>query len=70
MEVRLCGPWEIKVDDHIDGLNIDTSSQEVRTDQVSSHACSKVVKDSVSMGLKHLGVRVETRVSAIRDFLG
>lgn len=31
---------------------------------------SEIVENSISMGLKHLGVRVETRVSTICNLLG
>lgn len=67
MKVRFGGLWEIKVDDNIDGLDIDTSSEEVRADQVSCHSIPEIVEDSVSVSLLHLGVRIETRVSLFSD---
>lgn len=59
--------WEVKVDDHIDSLNVDTSSEEVRANKVSRQSIPEIVENSVSVGLLHLGVRVETRVSLFGD---
>ena len=67
VEVRLGSLWEIKVDDDVDSLNIDTSSEEVRTNKVSGQSIPEIVENSVSVGLLHLGVRIETRVSLFGD---
>lgn len=47
---------EVKVDDHVDGLDVDTAGQEVGAHQVTHATISEVVKDSVSGGLQHLGM--------------
>jgi hypothetical protein len=70
MEVRLSRLREIKVDHDVDGLNIDSSSKEVRADEVPADTRPEVVEDSVAVRLKHLGVRVETRVAELGDLLG
>jgi hypothetical protein len=59
-----------EVDDNVDGLDIDTSSEEVRADEVSADSLSEVVEDSVSVSLEHLCVRVEARVAELGDLLG
>ena len=61
---------EIKVDDNIDGLNVDTPGEEVGAHQIAADAIAKVVEYAVPVGLQHLGMRVETRISLLSDFLG
>lgn len=68
MQIRLGGLWEVEVDDDIDGLDIDTSRQEVGADEVSGETLLEVVEHSVSVGLLHLGMGVETRVPQFSDF--
>ena len=60
---------EIKVDDNIDGLNIDATSEEVGAHEVSTHAVSEVVEDAVTVRLQHFRVRVEARISEVGDLL-
>ena len=61
---------EVEVDDDVDGLDIDTAGKEVGADEVTTLAVAEVVEDAVTMGLKHLCVRVEARVAELGDFLG
>lgn len=56
MEVRLRVLWEIKVDDDVHSLNVDTASEEVRADEVTAHAVAEVVEDTVTVRLEHLCV--------------
>jgi hypothetical protein len=51
MQVRFRHPREVKVDDDIDGLNVDAASEEVGADQVAAQAISEVVEHSITMGL-------------------
>lgn len=60
MEIGLGVLREVKVDDHVDGLDIDTSGKQIGTDEVSARAVSELMEDSVSMALDHLGVGVVT----------
>ena len=60
VEVRLRVLREVEVDDDVDGLDIDTASEEVRADEVAANAVTEVVENAVAVGLQHLGVRVET----------
>ena len=51
--------WEIEVDDHVDGLDVNASGEQVRADQITAGSVSEVVEDSVAVVLAHLGVDVE-----------
>jgi hypothetical protein len=67
VQIRFCVFGEIKVDDDIDGLDVDASSEEVCADEVAADPLAKVVEDAVSVGLEHFCVRVETGVAAFGD---
>lgn len=62
--------WEIEIDNHINGLDINTSGQQIGTDQVSNFSLSEFVKDFVSGLLRHFSVRVITRVAQLGNFFG
>lgn len=90
VEVRLGVLGEVEIDDDVDCLDIDTSSEEIwmvqfssagwqrttmkggrtGTDEVTAQSTAEVVEDSVTVVLKHLGVRVEARVAQLCDLLG
>lgn len=63
--LRILG--EIKVDDDVDRLNIDTSGQQIRANEVAAHAIAEVVEHAVTVLLKHASVRVEARVAQLSD---
>lgn len=69
MKVRFRVFGEIKVDDDVDGLNIDTTSEEVRAHEVSTHAITEVVEDTITMRLQHFRVGIETGISKLGDLL-
>ena len=69
VKIRFWVSWEVKIDDHIDGLNIDASGAQIRTHQTPTFAFSKSVEHLVSLFLAHLGVKVEARVAQLNDFL-
>lgn len=69
MKISLCIFGEIKVDDHVHRLNINTTSEEIRADKITADAIAKIMEDTVTIMLQHLGVRVETRVSELGDLL-
>jgi hypothetical protein len=49
MKIGLRVLGEIKVDDDIDGLNVDTPGEEIRTDEISADAVAKVVEYTVAV---------------------
>lgn len=61
---------KIEVDDNVNSLNIDTTGEQVRADQVTAHAVPEVVENTVTSVLEHLGMRVEARVAKLGDLLG
>lgn len=70
MQVSLGILWEVKVDDNVDCLNIDTASEQVGANKVAADTVTEVVEDSVTSCLKHASVTVEARVAEFGDLLG
>jgi hypothetical protein len=56
MKIRFGILRKIEIDHDVYGLNIDTSGEEVRANKIAAHAVSKIVKDAITVGLKHFGV--------------
>lgn len=69
MKVSLRVLGEVEVDHNVDGLNVDTSSDEIGADQVSAIALAEVVEDAVTVSLLHTGVDVVARVSELGNLL-
>ena len=70
MEIGFCVFREVKVDDDVDGLDVDSSRKEICADEIATDSVAEVVEDAVAMGLEHFGVRVEAGVSAFCDSFG
>lgn len=61
---------EVKVDDNVDGLDVDTTGEKVRRHQVAARTVAEVMEDAVTVSLDHLGVNVEAGVTELGDFPG
>lgn len=70
VEVGLGVLGEIEVDDNVDGLNINTTGQQIGTNEVTAVAGAEVVEDAVTVLLEHASVRVEARVAKFGNLLG
>ena len=70
MQVGLSHLGEVEVDDDVDSLNVDTSSEEIAAHEVPAEAGPEVVEDSVAVSLGHLGVNVVAGVTELSDLLG
>jgi len=70
MQVSFSHFWEIEVDHHIDGLNVDAASEEVRTDEIPAQAVTEFVKHAIPVRLWHFCVDVVAVVSKLSDLLG
>jgi hypothetical protein len=70
MQVGLAVFREIKVDDNIHGLDIDTTGEEVGADEVTGDAVTEIVEDAITVRLEHFCMRVEARIAELSDFLG
>lgn len=70
VQVGLGHLGEVKVDDHVDGLDVDAPGQEVGADQVPAQAGPEVVEDSVPVVLGHPRVNVVAAVAEVSDLLG
>jgi hypothetical protein len=60
---------KVEVDDNVDGLDVDAAREEVGAHQVSADAITEVMEDAVAVGLQHLRMRVETRITELCDLL-
>lgn len=69
MQVGVTIPWEIKVDDHVDSNDVDTTCEQISAHQTSSLAPLEVMENSVSILLVHAGVDVEARITQLRNLL-
>ena len=61
---------EIEVDDDVDGLDVDSTGEQIGAHEVAADTVAEVVEDSVSGGLGHLCVAVEAGVAQLGDLLG
>lgn len=61
---------EVKVDDDIDSLDVNATSEEVGTHKIAADAVAEVVEYTVSGSLGHLGVTVEAGIAELGDLLG
>lgn len=63
MEVGLRILWEIKIDDYINSLNVDTAGKKIRANEIAAYTVPEVMKHAVTIVLQHLSVRIEAGVS-------
>ena len=70
MEVCLAVLGEVKVDDDIHGLDIDTAREEVGTYEIAAHPIPEVVEHTVTVRLQHFGMRVEAGVAELGHLFG
>jgi hypothetical protein len=70
VEVRFRVFGKIKVDDDVDGLDVNTACEEVGADEVAADPVAEVVEYAVSVGLEHFGVRVEAGIAEFGHFFG
>lgn len=69
VQIRFRVLGEIKVDDDIHSLDVNSPGEEIGGDQVAARSVSEVVEHSVSVRLKHLRMDVETGVTQLGDLL-
>jgi len=61
---------KVKVDDDINRRNIDTTSKQISTDQITTLSISERMENSISVFLEHFSVYVETIETQLRYSLG
>ena len=54
MEIGFRKSWKVEVDDHIHGLDIDTSGENVSANEASGFTILKIMINSASVILLHL----------------
>lgn len=59
MEVGFRILGEVKVDDDVYRLDVDTTGEEIGADQIAANTVAEIVEDAVSGLLGHLGMAVE-----------
>ena len=60
---------EVEVDDDIDSLYIDATSEQIRADQIAAQSLAEVMEDPVPVRLGHLGMDVEAGVAKFSNLL-
>ena len=70
VEVRFTVLGEVEVDNDVNGLDIDTTGEEVRADKVPADAIAEIVEDAVAVGLEHFRMGVKAGVAKFCDFFG
>lgn len=68
MQVGLRCLWKIEIDDHIHRLNVDSASEQIRADQVTSGTVAELVEHSVAISLLHFGMNIKAAVTQLSDF--
>lgn len=61
---------EVEVDDHVDGLHVNTAGEEVGAHQVAAQAGAEVVEDAVAVRLRHARVDVVATISQLCYLFG
>jgi len=69
VEVGLGVLGEVKVDDYIHRLNVDTASKEVRADQITADTVAEIVENPVPVVLEHARMRVVAREAKFCNLL-
>ena len=67
VQVRVWLPREVKVDDHVDRDDVNTSSEDVRGNETTRLTSFEVVENAVSVTLVHPRVNKEARVAQLTD---
>ena len=68
MEIGFGVFGEIEIDNNVDGGDIDTTSKEIRRDEISASTLAKVMEDTITMHLRHFSVDIEARIVHLGNF--
>ncbi len=68
MQIGLCGFREVEVNHNIHRLNIDSSGEKVRTNEMSCGAIAELMKYSISVGLFHFRMNIKAAESKLSHF--
>ena len=69
MQVNTAFIWKIKIQDHVDGLNIDTSGYQIGADQCFELTFSESVEDFYPFVGFHVGMQILILVFFFVEFL-
>lgn len=70
VEIGFCILGEVEIDDNVDSLDVNASSQKIRADQISTSSRAEVMEDLVAVLLQHSSMGVIARISKIGNLLG
>mmetsp|Transcript_7587 Transcript_7587/g.12771 ORF Transcript_7587/g.12771 Transcript_7587/m.12771 type:complete len:359 (+) Transcript_7587:1202-2278(+) len=70
MQISLSRLGEVKVDDHIHRLDVNTSGEQIGRHQVAGSSVTELVENTVAVLLAHFSVDIETAVSKFSNLLG
>ena len=54
---------KVEIDDHVHGLNVDTTCEQIRADKIAAETGAEIMEHSVAMFLTHLGMDIITIVT-------
>jgi len=60
---------EIEVNDHVHGLDVDTTSEQIGAHEVTAQPITEIVEDAVSVSLLHSGMNVIAGVAQLSNLL-
>ncbi len=69
MEVCLGILWEVEFNNDVDALYVNAAGEEIGRHEVTSPTVAELVKDTVPIGLLHLGMYVKAGVPKLGDLL-
>lgn len=70
MKVSLCHFREVKINDNIDCLNVDTTGEEITANEVPAESGAEIMEDSVSVSLRHFGMNVVAGITQLSNLFG
>lgn len=67
MKVSLCHFREVKINDNIDCLNVDTTGEEITANEVPAESGAEIMEDSVSVSLK---INIQKSFNKLKIIIG
>lgn len=59
VKICFCVFGKVEIDDNVDGLDINTTSQKIRTDEIATDTISEIMENTISSCLLHARVGIE-----------
>lgn len=69
VEICLSIFGKVEIDDNVHALNVNSTCEKVGCDKVASGTIAKLMKDTITIRLLHLGVDIVAGIAKLGDFL-